>query len=277
MRFFISCLFLFYCIIASSQQRKQYELYFESDKALLSQLAVNTIDSILNEEKVENISSVNIYGYCDSIGNFDYNNKLSIRRAESVKNYFKVKGVIADSIKMKGFGKTNLKYNSEKWGKNRRVSIELYFKKKLPKKSIVVDKPVKVIKPKQEIIKNEISEFVEKSEVGDKITLKNITFYGGTPQPMPESFKTLEKLVKTLNENPTLEICIEGHICCHNNDDDNLSGRRAMAVYDYLLGYGIDKERLSYKGFGRTRPLTEERTSAEQQMNRRVEIRIVKK
>ncbi|MBI5541334.1 MAG: OmpA family protein [Bacteroidia bacterium] len=277
MKFSLFFLFGLFFSACYSQQKKQYELYFDSDKALLSQSSVNTIDSLLVLNNVENISSVNIYGYCDSIGNFDYNNKLSIRRAESVKNYFNVKGVVSDSIKIKGFGKTNLKYKSEKWDKNRRVSIELCFKKKIPVKNVVVDKPVAVIKPKQETIKNEIAEFVKKSEVGDKIALKNITFYGGTPQPMPESFKTLEKLVKTLNENPTLEICIEGHICCHNNDDDNLSGRRAMAVYDYLIGFGIDKNRLSYKGFGRTRPLTEERTSAEQQMNRRVEIRIIKK
>ena len=37
------------------------------------------------------------------------------------------------------------------------------------------------------------------------------------------------------------------------------------------------ERRLSYKGLGHTQPLTQERTAAEQQMNRRVEIRIVKK
>jgi outer membrane protein OmpA-like peptidoglycan-associated protein len=179
---------------------------------------------------------------------------------------------------LKGFGKAIQKYQSDKWDMNRRVSFEICYKK-AGKKQIVANsiKPVKPEIKNPDTLKTKIEQFVEKAEVGDKIALKNIIFYGGTPDPMPESTKTLKDLLKTLKNNPTIEICIEGHICCHSTDNDDLSGRRALAVYDYLVENGIDKNRLSYKGFGRTQPLTQERTSAEQQMNRRVEIRITKK
>ena len=54
-----------------------------------------------------------------------------------------------------------------------------------------------------------------------------------------------------------------------------LSGKRAKAVYDYLLAKGIDKERLSYKGFGMLKPLAENTTEENRALNRRIEFRIV--
>ena len=124
---------------------------------------------------------------------------------------------------------------------------------------------------------SDIEVFIETAKVGDKIALKNITFYNNSPIPLPESFKTLDELFNTLKNNPTLEIRIEGHICCTNSDNDDISGQRAKTVYQYLIDKGISKDRLSYIGFGHTKPITSERNELEKQMNRRVEIRIVKK
>jgi outer membrane protein OmpA-like peptidoglycan-associated protein len=51
---------------------------------------------------------------------------------------------------------------------------------------------------------------------------------------------------------------------------------RAKAVYDFLVSKGIAAERLSYKGFGFTRPkIFPEETEADRVQNRRVEIRVV--
>lgn len=268
---------LFISLQGVSQQKKQYELYFDSGKALLSESAYHTLDSLFKNTDTSKIRSVNIFGYCDSVGNSDYNKSLSIRRAESVKSYFTFKGVNSDSILIKGFGKTNQKYKTEKWDLNRRVSVEIIFKK-TPKTILKKkDSSAKTNVPVLAKGPTEIDQFVDKGVVGDKIALKNINFYGGSSKPLPESNNALEKLLKTLQDRPALEIQIEGHICCTRTDEDDLSGRRAKAIYDYLVEKGIDKNRLSYKGFGHTQPLTEERNSYEQQMNRRVEIRITKK
>lgn len=268
---------LFISLNGFSQQKKQYELYFDSGKALLSTSAYNTLDSLFKTIDADKISSLNIYGYTDSIGNIEYNRALSIRRAESVKNYFKFKGVSPDSIYVKGFGKTNQKYSCEKWDLNRRVSVEILLKKVSKPAVKKKENIAKINNPPIENKSIEIDQFVEKGEVGDKIALRNINFYGGSPEPLKESYSTLEKLLNTLKDKPSLEIRIEGHICCSNSDEDDLSGRRAKAIYDYLKNNGIDKNRLSYKGYGHTQPLTKERTPYEQQLNRRVEIRIMKK
>jgi len=82
-----------------------------------------------------------------------------------------------------------------------------------------------------------------------------------------------------MEEMPTLKISIEGHICCDSNDVTQLSLARAKLVYDYLVKNGIDAKRLSYKGFGATRPIhpLPELNENEQKENRRVEIRILSK
>lgn len=187
---------------------------------------------------------------------------MSLKRAQSVETYFLNKKSQVDSFLVNGFGETKPKYTAADWGKNRRVEILI---------------KVKPLVKKADTTKSVLSNFVDTASVGSTMALKNITFYPGEAVVMPESFKTLDELYTTLKENPTIEICIEGHICCTQADPDNLSGQRAKTVYLYLAKKGIDKKRLTWKGLGHTQPLTKERNNAEMQMNRRVEIRIMKK
>jgi flagellar motor protein MotB len=74
---------------------------------------------------------------------------------------------------------------------------------------------------------------------------------------------------------PTLEIKIEGHVCCV--DDKKLSSDRAKEVYLFLRGSGIDKHRMQYEGYSNKQPLIEEKTAEDQKLNRRVEIAITKR
>ncbi|HAQ37609.1 MAG TPA: hypothetical protein DCQ58_03790, partial [Saprospirales bacterium] len=54
-----------------------------------------------------------------------------------------------------------------------------------------------------------------------------------------------------------------------------LSGDRAKAIYDYCIGQGIVAERMTYKGFGETRPVADNNTEAGRALNRRTEFRII--
>ena len=74
-----------------------------------------------------------------------------------------------------------------------------------------------------------------------------------------------------------MKVEIHGHLCCMPTDRTDLSGQRAKAIRNFLTGNGIDKSRLSYKGFGSTQPIypIPEKNEAERAANRRVEILIV--
>ncbi len=77
-----------------------------------------------------------------------------------------------------------------------------------------------------------------------------------------------------MKENPTLKISFEGHT---NNvvtpqSNQTLSENRAKAVMDAIISKGIDKNRLSSKGWGQTKPIADNKTEEGKAKNRRVEI-----
>jgi outer membrane protein OmpA-like peptidoglycan-associated protein len=253
---------LFFSLTGFSQKSFFGEIYFDSGKDELSTSSKEIMDSLINKILPDNKLILSVSGHCDSVGTVEFNNELSLKRSEAAKNYLLDKNIKADSLIINGFGESQPKYSDNEWGKNRRVEIVFTL---VPVVKQVVEK------------KSVIESFVDTAKVGDKIALGSITFYPGTPYPMPESDEVMNELYKTLLANPSLEISIEGHICCAYSDPTNLSTERAKAVFTYLVKKGIAEERLSYIGFGHTRPLTAETNEFERQMNRRVEIRIVKK
>ena len=70
--------------------------------------------------------TVNVDGYCDIIGGYRYNLKLSQRRADSVANYLEGKGIAASRLITHGYGKTHFvatNATSEGRAENRRVEL----------------------------------------------------------------------------------------------------------------------------------------------------------
>ncbi len=105
---------------------------FNSYKILSSYYSyLDSVYSIL--KKHENVN-INIVGHTDAIGNYDYNQKLSVKRALEVKNYFIKKGLNSSRSFVKGMGEkepvainTNPDGSDNKLGRkyNRRVRINL--------------------------------------------------------------------------------------------------------------------------------------------------------
>jgi outer membrane protein OmpA-like peptidoglycan-associated protein/Tol biopolymer transport system component len=119
--------------------------------------------------------------------------------------------------------------------------------------------------------------------------LANIFFDLGKSTLRKESFIELKTLASFLNRNPTLKIELGGHTDSRGNEADNLSlsTERAKAVYDYLIvNEHISKERLSYKGYGKTQAIfndkaieamkTNEEKEIAHQKNRRTVYKVVK-
>ncbi len=111
------------------------------------------------------------------------------------------------------------------------------------------------------------------------MVLRNVFFDTGSANLRPESAPELNRLARLLKENPGLNVRINGHTDNVGSPEDNqaLSEARAKAVYDFLLEKGIEDERLSYKGFGESRPVAGNDTAEERQRNRRTEFEVLKK
>ncbi len=120
---------------------------------------------------------------------------------------------------------------------------------------------------------------LEKIAVGSTIVLRNVFFDFDKSTLKPESNTELDRLVKILQDNPTMRIELSGHTDNKGSDDYNqkLSESRAKACVDYLVSKGIAANRLEYKGYGETKPIDTNDTDEGRANNRRTEIKIISK
>lgn len=113
-------------------------------------------------------------------------------------------------------------------------------------------------------------------EKGATIRLSNIYFDFDSYQLRPESETELQKLFELFNHNPGLRVEIAGHTDDLGSDSYNLelSTRRAESVYNYLVQAGVERQSLSFMGYGESQPLVPNEDEISRQFNRRIEFRI---
>lgn len=109
------------------------DAFFDFDKATLKPEGKAKLDDLVGKLGAINLEVIIAVGHTDSIGTVAYNQKLSVRRAESVKAYLVSKGIEANRIYTEGKGESqpiapntiNGKDNPAGRAKNRRVEIEV--------------------------------------------------------------------------------------------------------------------------------------------------------
>ncbi len=104
--------------------------------------------------------------------------------------------------------------------------------------------------------------------------LQGIQFETGSDVIIPSSFKILDNVVAIMNSNPQYNLAINGHTDNVGTPESNLvlSQKRAESVKVYLINKGIGSKRLAAKGFGETKPVSDNTTDAGRAQNRRVEF-----
>jgi peptidoglycan-associated lipoprotein len=97
---------------------------------------------------------------------------------------------------------------------------------------------------------------IQLTPIDKPIELPNIFYDFGKWDLRPESMVSLDKLVETLTDNPNVTIELMSHTDSRDTEEYNLtlSQKRAQSVVDYLVGKGIELDRLTAKGYGESRP-----------------------
>jgi outer membrane protein OmpA-like peptidoglycan-associated protein len=113
-------------------------------------------------------------------------------------------------------------------------------------------------------------------KTGTTWVFRNISFDPQEPLVLPESYSTLDAVVKTLHDNPRLRVEIGVHSDSRGSKAPNqkVSQERADAIRAYFVRSGISSDRLVSKGYGGEKPLASNKTKEGRAQNRRVEITV---
>ncbi|MFN2340999.1 MAG: OmpA family protein [Halanaerobium sp.] len=106
------------------------------------------------------------------------------------------------------------------------------------------------------------------------VSIHDIYFETDKAELKPESESALEEIVEFLNNEPEINLFVVGHTDIQGDFDHNmeLSSRRAEAVVDALVDFGINEERLNPYGVGPLVPTNNNDTKEGRAENRRVEL-----
>jgi outer membrane protein OmpA-like peptidoglycan-associated protein len=137
------------------------------------------------------------------------------------------------------------------------------------------DKEVRV----QSNSNQELTFWLEPLAQGKSLQLEEIEFHPGSSNFMPSSYPKLKRLKDFMALNSEVRIEIQGHVFSldgYSLVGQLLSEARAKRVYNYLVENGISKNRMTTVGMGSKYPIyPNPKFSYEEQMNRRVEIKIL--
>ncbi|QKJ62962.1 OmpA family protein [Flavobacterium sp. M31R6] len=292
MKFFATLLFSFAvsCVFA----QEQVSFFFESNKFVLKKEELIKLNKWLNANNT--VKVVGVHGFCDEEGSVVYNDTLAKKRIDYVFNIIKSKVKIREDFKTRNFGE--LHTSSPIQAENRKVTLYYILPKDFaneekiiaPKKEVTLEKKKPKIKfsdvyvfenPDGSTVNIKIDTiFMKKvslANVGEKLKLESMNFFVDTFAIMPQSRSVMFELLTVMQNCPDLKIQIQGHICCVKKDIRDLSTQRAKAICKFLEYNGIDKSRMTFIGFGSSKPLyaLPEKTEAEREANRRVEIEII--
>ena len=221
---------------------------FAFDSAQLTEGAEQVIETYrkaLRPEISEAYAGI-IIGHTDSIGNADYNMKLSLRRAQAMSDYLVSTGVDPAKLRIIGRGEeAPIASNDTKKGQaeNRRVEI------------ITIAEPRAL----------------------DMIRFPSVALFPRRSAELTEQGKAMlasnkQEARQMLSRANYIEVV--GHTDHVGDDDYNLelSEQRAEAVRNYLISAGVDGNKMVSVGVGEMMPIASNKTEEGRAQNRRVEV-----
>jgi len=172
-------------------------------------------------------------------------------------------------------------FSSSRNNKEMRDNIYVFYKSNEIKKGDEKD----LLSKQQDSIKMAIptkEAIVQGKDLGKILDLKPVYFEYGHYDIGPRAALEIEKVMAVLRKYPKLKLEIRAHTDSQSSASFNmkLSQKRAKAAYDYMVSFGIDPSRITYKGYGETQPVNKCRdgvkcTEMEHRANRRSEFIII--
>jgi len=216
-------------------------LTFALGSSKLTKQAEGVLDGLVELANKHGDAVIEIGGYTDSTGSAVFNQRLSEKRAYSVRNYMVLKGITPDRLRAIGYGETNfVATNDTPEGRQQNRRVEFKFLGQ------------------------------------DAVGLPVLHFKLGKSELTDASMNDLNAIAEKLKARPNVRVTIAAYTDSSGSAELNkkLSLKRAGMVKDMLVAKGVAPENLKPVGRGATNFLTSNATKEGRNMNRRVELTI---
>lgn len=257
-------------------------IYYDLDKSNIRPDAALVLDTLVATLRDNPDLKIELSSHTDSRASDSYNLALSQRRAQAAVDYLVKRGIARERLIAKGYGETKLvnecadgvSCTEEQHQMNRRTEFKVLSESSqvYADDGVLLDTLVQLQVREQDLVE------------GSTFRLEGIYFDFDKHNIRRDAALVLNGLTAIMREYPTLEIELSAHTDCRGSHayNQSLSQRRAQSSVDYLVERGIAKGRMEAKGYGETRLVNRcsdgvACTSAEHQLNRRVEVKVLKR
>jgi len=268
-------------------------IYFDFDSYTLSSESKDKLDQLgLLLKKFPELE-LEISGYTDAVGAFDYNQRLSENRANSVSKYLKSTGVDVGRLTVTGMSESepvarNRTKDNRDAPDGRMLNRRVQFGVSLLEDVIIEMEKVEVpnhLRLDSEGAGSQDQQSEKKNhdrvaESSDKFVIRPVFFDFDSYTLTEESRTRLDELAALLVRFPDLNLDISGYTDAVGSFEYNqqLSLNRANAVSRYLASSGLEQERFNVSGFSESHPVACNRTKDKRdapdgrKLNRRVQF-----
>ncbi len=254
-------------------------IYFDFDSDALSEDSKSKLDKVSLLLKKFPELKIDVIGYTDALGNFDYNQRLSVNRANTVSKYLASTGVDQGRLSVTGKSESdpiarNRTRDNRDAPDGRMLNRRAQFRVSLMEGVIIEMEEVEV--PDHLKLDDNAAENM------DKIVIRPVYFNFDSYALSSDSKSNLNNLASLLRKFPELKLDISGYTDARGSSDynQNLSVNRANAVSKYLASSGIDKTRFTVTGKSESDPVACNKTKDNsdspdgRKLNRRVQFGI---
>jgi outer membrane protein OmpA-like peptidoglycan-associated protein len=224
-------------------------IFFASSKSDLSPEAKAELQKLAELMKNHPDMKVEIGGYSD--GSEDP--AVAQARADAAMKYLESQGISADRLIAKSYGSSKPiardKNDDGSWNKDgMKLNRRIGFKVISSNEDVAIDQPINVpddLKPG--------------AQVAQKTSVKGIFFASGKSALTADAKTELNKVYEMLKKHPNAKIEIGGY--SDGSEDPAVAQARADAAMKYLISRGIDKSRLTAKGYGSSMPIAKDKNA----------------
>ncbi|WP_158855915.1 OmpA family protein [Lunatibacter salilacus] len=248
-------------------------VYYNLDESAIREDAEGILAKVAELLKSYSFIDISIRSHTDARASNAYNEALSERRANAVRDYLGQFGVARSRVRSEWFGEEQLVNDcgdgvpcpEPEHQLNRRSELILLA---FPEKDRAYDMP-----PELEGI-----DLCDISNIQVPMDMPTVYFGFDRADLKPEDKQALQRVALMLENMLTQRLAIKGHTDNRGGDNYNqkLSEKRALVVKKYLEGRGIASDRIVYEFFGKSKPINDcdalPCTSEMHRINRRTEL-----